>query len=107
MDANASNHQWALGPKGRRIGGSLHQDVWTGTAAELATMDRVAVIPIKGWWATRSFPPDHERHNCHDRRVRYALAMSIETEADFPIYNTVATALAIPVQTPIEVMIDR
>lgn len=107
VDANASNHQWALGPKGRRIGGSLHQDIWTGTAAELATMDRVAVIPIKGWWATRAFPPGHERHECHDRRVRYALAMSIETAADLPIYNTVAASLEIPVQTPIEVMIDR
>ena len=103
---SSNNHQWALGPKARRIGGSLHQDVWQGTAADLATMDRVAIIPVKGWWATRSFPPGHERHECHERKVRYALAMSIETEADLPIYNTVSAALAIPVQSPTEVMIE-
>lgn len=107
IENSTNNHQWALGPKGRRIGGSLHQDVWHGTAADLATMDRVAVIPVKGWWATRSFPPGHERHECHERKVRYALAMSIETEADLPIYNTVSAALAIPVQPPVEVLIDR
>ncbi len=39
-------------------------------AAELAEMDQVAVFPAKGWFATRSFPADHEFHDCHRFEVR-------------------------------------
>lgn len=30
-----SDARWALGTKGRRIGGSVHHDVWRGSAADL------------------------------------------------------------------------
>ena len=49
-------------------------------------MDEIAVIPIKGWWATRKFPEGHERHDRHNRKMRYSLIVSIETEAPLPIY---------------------
>lgn len=107
VDTTSGNHQWALGPKGRRIGGSLHQDVWRGTSADLATMDRIAVIPVKGWWATRTFPPGHERHECHARLLRYALVMSIETEAEVPIYSTVSAILNAPISSPVSILVER
>lgn len=84
---------WALGSRLRGKGGSLIQDVWCGTAAELAEMGHIAVFPVKGWWATRKFPDDHEHHNCHERQVRYSLIVSIETEAELPIYSEIEAAM--------------
>jgi hypothetical protein len=54
----------------------------------------LAIYPVKGWWATRKFPEVHEHHNCHERRVRYSLMVSIETEANLPIYTAIETAIA-------------
>lgn len=90
---------WALGGRLRGKGGSLVQDVWNGTTGQLAEMGHVAVFPVKGWWATRKFPEGHEHHNCHERRVRYSLIVSIETEAVLPIYTEIAAAM-IEVPTP-------
>jgi hypothetical protein len=83
---------------GRRIGGSLHQDVWKGNAADLARMDEIAVFPIKGWWATRKFPQGHECLNCHDRRIRYSLIVSIEAELELPIYTVIRNQIEVPVE---------
>jgi hypothetical protein len=99
---SGADNRWALGTKGRRIGGSLHQDVWRGTAVELAAMDQVAVIPIKGWWATRKFLEGHECHGCHDRKVRYSLIVSIEAEAQLPIYTAIRNQIEIPIQARAE-----
>jgi hypothetical protein len=46
---------WFLGSEARNRG-SLHSDVWKGTAAELAARGRVAVYPVSGWWSPRSSP---------------------------------------------------
>jgi hypothetical protein len=95
-DTGQDKGGWALGTQGRRICGSLHQDVWKGPAANLARMDEIAVLPVKGWWATRKFPVGHECHNCHLRKVRYSLIVSIETEANLPIYTTIQTLIPLP-----------
>jgi hypothetical protein len=93
-----SDGRWAIGTRGRRIGGSLHHDVWRGPAADLALMNRIAVIPIKGWWATRKFPEGHDCHNCHERTVRYSLVVSIELAGNVPIYNTIRNLISIPIE---------
>lgn len=86
---------WALGDKLRRKGGSLIQDVWKGSATDLASMEAIAVFPrAKGWWATRKYDEDRQEHNCHLKSVPYSLIISIETEADLPIYSSVSTAIA-------------
>ena len=41
---------WFLGV-GQRTTGSIHSDVLTTTAAELADRGIVAVYPVKGWWS--------------------------------------------------------
>jgi hypothetical protein len=93
---NRSLHDpgWALGGRLRGKCGSVVQDLWQGTTGQLAEMGHISVYPVKGWWATRKFPEGHEHHNCHLRHIRYSLIVSIETEADLPIYSEVEAAIA-------------
>lgn len=69
---NPSDPHWLLGER-QRHRGSLHQDVWTGTAAELASRGFIAVYPSAGWWRTR--PALHR----YDLPARYSLVVSIST----------------------------
>jgi hypothetical protein len=86
---------WALGDR-QRHRGSLHQDIWQGTAAELASRGFVAVYPAKGWWRTR---PALERYNLP---ARYSLIVSIRTpETGVDLYN----AVALQIQTPVTVSV--
>ena len=86
---------WWLGSQ-QRHKGSIHQDVWVGTAADLASRGYLAIYPAMGWWRTR---PKLERFNLP---VRYSLIVSIRTpETDVDIYS--ATAAQIPVQVFIEI----
>lgn len=95
-----SDPAWALGMGIRRKGGSLIQDIWRGSAADLVTMDRIAVFPVKGWWAFRSFRDRNSPwHHCHRRSIRYSLIVSIETMADVPLYNEIQNLLPVPVTT--------
>ena len=41
--------RWMFGSQSVAAG-SLHCDVWTGPAAELAARDLLAVRPVSGWW---------------------------------------------------------
>ncbi len=50
---------WMLGTRNRHRG-SLHSDIWKGTAADLASRGVLAVFPVGGWWKTR---PKLERYN--------------------------------------------
>lgn len=94
MTGNLNDPGWALGDKLRRKGGSLIQDLWKGSAADLATMDAIAVFPrAKGWWATRKYGEDRQEHNCHLNSVSYSLIISLETEADLPVYSVIEAAI--------------
>ena len=92
-----SDPRWALGPQLRGKSGSLVQDIWKGSPAELAEMGKVAVYPAKGWFATRSFPKDHEFHNCHQKTVRYSLIVSIDAEQDIGLYTAISNRVSIEV----------
>lgn len=85
---------WAVGSTRRGKSGSIVQDVWKGTTAQLAAMGHIGVYPAKGWWAYRKFREGHELHGCHLNKVNYSLIISLETEADLPIYNEVEAAIA-------------
>lgn len=63
--------RWILGSQARAVG-TLRQDVWEGPAGDLATMNRISVVPQRGWWS--SFRTDREP----DETVRYSLIVSIE-----------------------------
>lgn len=82
---------WLIGAKGRHRG-SLHGDIWKGTAAELASRGCIAVYPAQGWWKTRHAL---ERYN---QAARYALIVSIKApEAAADLYTNVANQIGAPV----------
>lgn len=82
---------WKLGEQNRHKG-SLHQDIWEGTAADLASRGFLAIYPAMGWWRTR---PKQERFNFP---VKYSLIVSIRTpETEVDIYNAVAQQIEIAV----------
>jgi len=84
----AGDH-WTLG-EARNVG-SIHSDIWTGTAAELALSNLIAVHPAVGWW--------RERHYLgkFDKQTRYSLVVSFTLPGqDIDIYTPVATQLGVP-----------
>lgn len=82
---------WLIG-KQTRHRGSLHGDIWRGTAADLASRGSIAVYPALGWWKTR---PRLERY---DQAARYALVVSIRApEVDVDLYTEVANQIGVPV----------
>jgi len=86
---NPSDPNWLLGER-QRHRGSLHQDVWKGTAAELASRGFIAVYPSAGWWRTR---PALERY---DLPARYSLVVSIQTpQTDVDLYAAVAQKIPV------------
>jgi hypothetical protein len=83
---------WRIGDQLRRRG-SIHSDVWSGSAAELANRGMLAVYPALGWWRRR---PKLERY---DRTARYALIVSIEApEIPVDLYAIVAAQIAAEIE---------
>ena len=79
---------WLVGTQGRHLG-SLHGDIWRGTAADLASREVIAVFPTAGWWKTR------QALERYDQPARYALVVSIRTkEVDADLYTEVANLIA-------------
>lgn len=72
--SSSDSSKWAIGPHVRNRG-SLHSDVWTGSASDLAAKDAIVVFPVLGWWR------DPRRPEHCERWVRYSLVASIETDA--------------------------
>ena len=83
---------WLFGPEAR-ASGSLHTDIWHGTAADLAERGVVAIYPVSGWWKERK-DRDHS-----ERGARYALIVSIETPGqDVDVWTPVAQEVGIEVE---------
>lgn len=88
---NDNDPNWVIGKKNRHKG-SLHSDIWKGSAAELASRGAIAVYPALGWWKTR---PTLERY---DQRVRYSLVISINApDVDVDLYTPIANQIGVPV----------
>ncbi len=84
--------EWLFGPE-NRVAGSLHADVWEGTASDLALRGCIAVFPVSGWWKDRK-DRDHS-----DRGAHYALVASIESPTeDVDLWTPVATELGVPIE---------
>lgn len=87
---SSKDADWYLG--GYRHRGSLHQDIWEGSAANLASRGFVAVYPGSGWWRTRQ---SLERY---DLPAKYSLIISIKTaQTDIDLYNVIANKVGITV----------
>ena len=82
---------WLIGKQNRHKG-SLHSDIWRGSAADLASRGVIAVYPALGWWKTRL---RLERYN---KAARYALIVSIQSpRVDVDLYVAVANQITVPV----------
>ena len=88
--------KWLIGPQNRHKG-SLHSDIWRGTAAELASRGMLAVYPTLGWWKTRKIL---EKYN---KKARYALIISIRApEAKIDLYTAIENQIRTPVNIGLE-----
>jgi hypothetical protein len=80
---------WTLGSQFRHKG-SIHKDVWTGKAVDLAERAQIAVYPAMGWWRTRT---KLERYN---KEARYALVVSVRVpDVDVDIYDEIAVQVQV------------
>ena len=83
--------QWMLGPQLRKLG-SIHSDIWKGTAAELSQRGYIAVYPVIGWWR------ENPRHRRWNSQARYSLVISIKApEVDVELYTTIENMIQQPV----------
>ncbi|WP_374765260.1 S8 family peptidase [Yunchengibacter salinarum] len=90
--AGAGNDDgWVLGPR-LRDRGSVHSDVWRGTATDLANRHAIGVYPVGGWWREK---PKLERA---DRRVRYSLIVSLRANVEVDLYAEIANAIGVEVE---------
>lgn len=93
-DTEGSDSHWKIG-EARNVG-SIHSDIWTGSASQLALSNRIAIYPTVGWW--------RERHQLgrYDRRTRYSLVVSIiSPNQNIDIYTPVVLQLDIPIRVTI------
>ena len=87
-----SDPSWSIGKQGRHRG-SLHGDIWRGSAADLASRGCLAVYPAIGWWKTR------QALERYDQAARYALVVSIRApEVDVDLRTEVANQIGVPVE---------
>jgi hypothetical protein len=91
-NSGGDSSDWYLGERSRNHG-SLHSDIWVGTAADLAERGVIGIYPISGWWK------DDPKRDRSDRGVPYSLVVSIETEAtDVDIWTPVASQVGVPIE---------
>ena len=86
---NSADSKWLIGSQGRHRG-SLHGDVWQGSASDLASREDIGVYPAAGWWKTRHAL---KRYN---QPARYSLVVSIKApETNIDLYSEVANQIRI------------
>jgi hypothetical protein len=90
ISAAAGGDDWLLSTIRDR--GSIHSDIWRGTAADLAGRDAIGVFPVSGWWKEK---PGLQRW---ERSARYALLVSIRApEAQIDLYTPIQNQLAVEI----------
>jgi hypothetical protein len=90
-DTTSDSSDWFLGEQARNRG-SIHSDIWVGTAADLAERRYIGVYPVSGWWK------DQPARDRSAKGARYCLVVSIVTDAvGVDIWTPVATEVGIPI----------
>lgn len=83
-----TDNNWTFGSK-HVVAGSVHSDVWTGPAINLAARDKIAISPVAGWWRYR---PHLGRCNSS---ARYSLVVSISSDGDdVKLYSEIANLIS-------------
>lgn len=85
---------WLVGANQRNYG-SLHQDEWETSGAELASTGKLAIYPVGGWWKNA------KKRERIDHPVRYALMVSLKTATTgVDLYTPIANILDVPLDVP-------
>jgi hypothetical protein len=88
---------WFLGAY-LRTHGSIHSDVWTGSAADLAARGMLCIYPVGGWWKEK------KELKRWDQIARYSLIITIQVpEVDVDIYTPVSNLIEQSIDTTIEI----
>jgi hypothetical protein len=83
-----SSKMWKIGEKLRHHG-SIHSDIWRGSAADLASCGFIAVYPTGGWWQKR---PDLKKFASS---ARYSLIASIQSSVTgVDLYTSIENLIA-------------
>jgi hypothetical protein len=94
-DGTSGSDRWYLGKNNRDVG-SIHSDIWKGTAAELSQCSHVGIFPAIGWWKERKYL------KCYNKSIRYSLIVSLETpDQNVDLYTAIKTQLMLPVDVQI------
>ncbi len=89
---HGNDPEWLIG-KQTRHRGSLHGDIWRGSAADLASRGCLAVYPAVGWWKTR------QALERYDQAARYALIVSIRApDVNVDLRTEVANQIGVPIE---------
>lgn len=81
-----------------RNAGSVHSDIWEGTAIAMSQRDAIAVFPVTGWWKEKP------ALGHYDRPVNYALIVSLAIPGqDIELYERVRALVQVDVSQPIAV----
>lgn len=92
--------KWLLGANNRNVG-SIHSDVWKGTAAELAISNLIAIYPTVGWWRERA------HLGKWDSKIRYSLIVSITTpKVNTDLYTPIINKITSTTQTRMENIVE-
>jgi hypothetical protein len=89
-----TDNRWTLGINGRTKG-SVHSDIWTGSAVDLASCNILAIYPVYGWWKR---PKDTVNNS-----AKYSLLVSIKTSADIDLMTPTELIISNKLKTPISI----
>jgi hypothetical protein len=92
---------WRYGPR-VRARGSVHSDVWTGTAEQLTLKNQIAIVPVGGWWKYWKSAKQY------GMEARYALVVSLRVSEDIAadLYTPIATIIKPPVEIEVSSRAD-
>lgn len=91
-DGTSGSNRWYLGKNNRNVG-SIHSDIWKGTAAELSQCNHIGIFPAIGWWKERKYL------NCYNKTIRYALVVSLETpDQSVDLYTPIKVQITPPIE---------
>lgn len=91
IETSSDSKEWLLGDHLRHRG-SIHSDIWYGSAIDLASRKHVGVYPVIGWWR------EHTLHKRWNSEARYSLILSISTpKEDVNLYTEIANKIGIEV----------
>ncbi|GAT08344.1 Y4bN protein [Mycolicibacterium novocastrense] len=84
---------WLFGANQQQSAGSVHTDIWSGAAIDLASKGAIAVYPVAGWWKNR------RALDQSDQGVDYSLIVSIEApEVEIDLWTPVVQQIAAEVK---------